>query len=52
MNAVMNRKLLVLLGPVAGLVMFAATIMMASWLMSREYKIGRASCRERVLFAV
>ena len=34
----MNRKLLVLLGPVAVLAMFAATVMMASWLMSREYR--------------
>jgi cytochrome bd-type quinol oxidase subunit 1 len=35
----MNRKkLLVLLGPVAVLVMFAGTVQMASWLMSREYK--------------
>jgi cytochrome d ubiquinol oxidase subunit I len=33
-----NRKLLVLLGPVAVLVMFAGTVKMASWLMSREYK--------------
>ncbi len=33
-----NRKLLVLLGPVAVLVMFAGTVQMASWLMSREYK--------------
>jgi cytochrome bd ubiquinol oxidase subunit I len=34
----MNRKLLILLGPIAVLVMFAATIKTASWLMSREYK--------------
>jgi cytochrome d ubiquinol oxidase subunit I len=35
----MNRKLLIiLLGPVAVLVMFAATVKMASSLMSREYK--------------
>ena len=34
----MNRKLQFLLGPVIGLVMFAATVQMASWLMSREYK--------------
>jgi len=34
----MNRKLLILLGPVAVLVMFGATIAMASWLMNREYK--------------
>ena len=34
----MNRKLQFLLGPVFVLVMFAATVQMASWLMSREYK--------------
>jgi cytochrome bd ubiquinol oxidase subunit I len=34
----MNRKLLILLGPVLGLAMFAGTIKMASSLMSREYK--------------
>ncbi len=34
----MNRKLLVLLGPVAVLVMFAGTVKMASSLMAREYK--------------
>jgi cytochrome bd-type quinol oxidase subunit 1 len=34
----MNRRLQVLLGPVLVLVMFGATIQMASWLMSREYK--------------
>jgi cytochrome bd-type quinol oxidase subunit 1 len=33
-----NRKLLVLLGPIAVLVMFLAVIKTASWLMSREYK--------------
>ena len=33
-----NRKLLILLGPVAGLVMFAGAFMMASWLVNREYK--------------
>jgi cytochrome bd ubiquinol oxidase subunit I len=38
MNGVMNRKLLILLGPIAVLVMFAATIQMASSLLSREYK--------------
>ena len=38
MNGVMNRKLLFLLGPVAGLVMFAAVVWMASSLMSREYR--------------
>ena len=34
MNPAMNRKLLVLLGPVLGLVMFGATVKMASSLMS------------------
>jgi cytochrome bd-type quinol oxidase subunit 1 len=38
MNGVMNRKVLVLLGPVAGLVMFAGAIWIASTLVSREYK--------------
>ena len=38
MNGVMNRKLLVLLGPVAGLVMFAARSRWPRTLMSREYK--------------
>lgn len=33
-----NRKLLVLLGPVLGLLMFAATVKMVSVVMSREYK--------------
>jgi cytochrome bd-type quinol oxidase subunit 1 len=35
---VKNRKLLILLGPVLGIVMFAGTVKMASSLMSREYK--------------
>ena len=34
----MNRKLLVLLGPIAVLVMFAGTVWMAASLMSREYR--------------
>jgi cytochrome bd-type quinol oxidase subunit 1 len=34
----MNRKLLFLLGPVVALVMFGATLKMASWLMSQEYR--------------
>ncbi len=34
----MNRKLLVLIGPIVVLVMFGATVKMASMLMSREYK--------------
>ena len=33
-----NRKLLVLLGPVLGLVMFAVTVKMVSVVLSREYK--------------
>ena len=33
-----NRKLQFLLGPVIVLLMFGATVQMASWLMSREYK--------------
>ncbi len=33
-----NRRLLVLLGPVAVLLMFAATVQMASWLMNQEYR--------------
>ena len=38
MNGVMNRKLLFVLGPLAGIVMFAGAVLMASWLMNREYK--------------
>src|SRR4030095_12075408 len=38
MNGAMNRKMLFLFGPVAGIVMFVAVIWMASQLMSREYK--------------
>jgi cytochrome bd ubiquinol oxidase subunit I len=38
MNGVMNRKLLILLGPIAGLVMFAATVKMVSLVLDREYK--------------
>jgi cytochrome bd-type quinol oxidase subunit 1 len=38
MNGVMNRKLLVVLGPVAGLVMFAGVVLTVSSLLSREYK--------------
>jgi cytochrome bd-type quinol oxidase subunit 1 len=37
MRAVRNRKLQLLLGPVVVLVMFAATVQMASWLVRREY---------------
>ena len=38
MNGAMNRKVLVLLGPVAGLIMFAGAVWMASMLVNREYK--------------
>src|SRR5688500_4761926 len=38
MNAMKNRKLLVLLGPVLGLVMFAAVAKTVSVILSREYK--------------
>ncbi len=37
-NAVRNRKLQVLLGPVAAIVMFAGAVQMASLLMSGEYR--------------
>ena len=38
MNGVMNRKLLFVLGPVTGLVMFAAVVLIATFLTNREYK--------------
>jgi cytochrome bd ubiquinol oxidase subunit I len=38
MNGVMNRKVLALLGPVAGIVMFAGAVWIASTLVNREYK--------------
>ena len=38
MNGAMNRKVLFLLGPVVGIVMFAGVAWMASQLMSREYR--------------
>ncbi|MBI2221025.1 MAG: cytochrome ubiquinol oxidase subunit I [Acidobacteria bacterium] len=38
LNGVMNRKLLVVLGPLTVLVMFAGTVKMASLLLDREYK--------------
>jgi cytochrome d ubiquinol oxidase subunit I len=38
MNGAINRKLLVLFGPVAGLLMFAGAVWIASTLVSREYK--------------
>ena len=37
-DRVMNRKLLVILGPVAALVMFVGTVQMVSWFRSREYR--------------
>jgi cytochrome bd ubiquinol oxidase subunit I len=37
-NGMMNRKLLFLLGPVAGVVMFAGAVWMASWLINHEYR--------------
>jgi cytochrome bd-type quinol oxidase subunit 1 len=37
-NAMKNRKLMLLLGPVLGLVMFAATVKMVSMVLSGEYK--------------
>ena len=37
-NLAQNRKLQLILGPVAALVMFAAVVWMASQLMSREYR--------------
>ena len=48
MNAVMNRKLLFLLGPVAGLVMFAGAVWMAS--LAAEPRVQGAvpgACRDR-----
>jgi cytochrome bd ubiquinol oxidase subunit I len=38
MNGVMNRKLLFVLGPVTGVVMFAAVVMIATFLTDREYR--------------
>ena len=38
MNGVMNRKLLFVLGPITGVVMFAAVVMIATFLTNREYK--------------
>jgi hypothetical protein len=38
MNGVMNRKLLFVLGPVTGLVMFAAVVFIATFLTNREYR--------------
>ena len=36
MNGAMNRKLLFVLGPVTGVVMFAAVVMIATFLTNRE----------------
>jgi hypothetical protein len=38
MNGVMNRKLLFVLGPVTGVVMFAGVVFIATFLTSREYR--------------
>ena len=38
MNGVMNRKLLFVLGPVTGLVMFAGVLLIATFLTDREYR--------------
>src|SRR5258706_13126085 len=38
MNVIKSRKLLILLAPVLGLLMFAATVKMASSLMKSEYR--------------
>jgi cytochrome d ubiquinol oxidase subunit I len=38
MNGVLNRKLLFVLGPVTGLVMFGAVVLIATFLTNREYK--------------
>ena len=52
MNGAMNRKLLFVLGPVTGLVMFVAVVMIATFLTNREYKdrtgrLPRSSTRRR-----
>src|SRR5262245_35307037 len=38
MNGTMNRKLLFVLGPITGVVMFAAVVMIATFLTTREYR--------------
>jgi cytochrome bd ubiquinol oxidase subunit I len=38
MNGVMNRKLLFVLGPVTGVVMFVAVVLIATFLTNREYR--------------
>ena len=48
MNGAINRKLLFVLGPVTGLVMFAAVVMIATFLTNREYtRALPRSCRDR-----
>ena len=37
MNGLMNRKLLFVLGPINGLVMFAAVVLFETFLTNREY---------------
>ena len=37
-NGAMNRKLLFIFGPLTGVVMFAAVVMIAMFLTNREYK--------------
>ena len=38
MNGVMNRRLLFVLGPATGVVMFAVVVFIATFLTSREYR--------------
>ena len=38
MNGVANRKLLFVLGPLTGLVMFGAVVLIATFLTNREYR--------------
>jgi cytochrome bd-type quinol oxidase subunit 1 len=38
MNGVVNRKLLFVLGPITGVVMFAAVVLTATFLVNREYR--------------
>src|SRR5688572_8851962 len=38
MNGAMNRKLLFVIGPVTGVVMFAAVVLIATFLTNREYR--------------
>ena len=38
MNGAMNRKLLFVLGPITGVVMFAAVVLIATFLTNREYR--------------